>query len=461
MLKLNIKTIILSCIFYLFLNPNNITLAKNIDVNNDGIINHLDLHTISIHTGSDNKQYDINNDGIVDALDIAIVAKQIPSSQDSEAIFTAYDKNGISLDNFSKDNLINAISLASQNNGVVKYNDFIIWDNNSYFVYSNNEPNTSTKSLRNAVDSASLLDDSIVISKNGNVVYNKNLNFRKIIGVTRERVNLRSEPKMSARTDIMIPEGVLLEVSNIINGFYNVLYYDENNNLKTGYIPSYIDIIQDDINRSQLGYISAREESNGDPGAIGLNPNDKGGASFGVWQLASKTGSVDEFIKFIKDKDELIYLKLTEAKNKYNGNFEENFISTWKEIAYNQYEHFYELQRLFIKKNYYDSFIKIANKNNLNVDSLLNYNSTSNMIWSTAVQHGASGAVNIIKKISLNSSMDSIIESIYTERLNIISKSYPPNSSNPGIVSLYNGIKNRLENEKMEILRIYKRELSY
>ena len=71
-------------------------------------------------------------------------------------------------------------------------------------MYSNNEPNTSTKSLRNAVDSASLLDDSIVISKNGNVVYNKNLNFRKIIGVTRERVNLRSEPKMSARTDIMI-----------------------------------------------------------------------------------------------------------------------------------------------------------------------------------------------------------------------------------------------------------------
>ncbi len=92
---------------------------------------------------------------------------------------------------------------------------------------------------------------------------------------------------------------------------------------------------------------------------------------------------------------------------------------------------------------------------------MLNYNSTSNMIWSTAVQHGASGAVNIIKKISLNSSMYSIIESIYTERLNIISKSYPPNSSNPGIVSLYNGIKNRLENEKMEILRIYKRELSY
>lgn len=461
MLKLNIKQLILSYIFYLFFTPSVLTFAKNIDINNDGVINHIDLQIIGSHIGSNKKQYDVNDDGLVDALDIATIAKQIPSSQDSEAIFTTYDSNGISLNSFSKNNLINAISLASKNNGVVKYNDFIIWDNSSYFVYSDNEPNTSSKSLREAVNSASLIDDSIVISKNGNIVYNKNLNFRKIIGVTRANVNLRSEPNMSARTEITIPEGTLLEVSEIKNGFYSVLYYDTNNNLKTGYIPSYIDIIQDDMDQSQLGYISAREESNGDPGAVGLNPNDKGGTSFGVWQLSSKAGSVDEFLKFIKDKDEEIYNKLIIAKQNDNGNFESNFISTWKEIASNRYEDFYEMQRLFIKKNYYDSFIRIANKNNINIDYLLSYSSISNMIWSTSVQHGASGTVNIIKKISLNSSIESIIESIYTERLNIISKSYPPNSSNPGIVSLYNGIKTRLENEKNEILRIYKRELSY
>ena len=83
------------------------------------------------------------------------------------------------------------------------------------------------------------------------------------------------------------------------------------------------------------------------------------------------------------------------------------------------------------------------------------------MIWSTSVQHGASGAVNIFKKIPLATNIEDIIAKVYEERLNMIAKSYPPNSTNPGVVSLYNGIKNRLENEKNEILRIYKRELFY
>lgn len=459
LLKLLPKIFLLSSIIYVFF----CTIpahAQNFDLNNDGIIDSKDLETLSIFFGSNEEKYDLNRDGIIDAVDLAILAKQIHSNEIGDHVFTVF-KNDSVLGTFTKNNLLNAISLAAQNGGVVKSNDNLVWNNENYFIYSNNEVHSTGKSIREAVKNAYNINNSIVVSKNGNIIYNKNLNYRKIIGVTRTSVNLRSEPRMDARTDLMIPDGTLVEVNSIVRGFYKVSYYDSENNVHNGYIPSYLDIIQDDISNSQLGYISAREESNGDPGAVGLNPNDKGGASFGVWQLSSKMGSVDEFLDFIKNKNSEIYVILTEAKKQDKNTFGENFIEKWKEVADNYYDTFYELQRSFIKRNYFDSFSTLVKKNNLNIDYLLDFNSTSNMIWSTSVQHGADGAVNIFKKIPLATNIEDIIAKVYEERLNIIAKSYPPNSTNPGVVSLYNGIKNRLENEKNEILRIYKRELFY
>lgn len=461
MLKLISKTLLACSIFYTCFNSYNICYAKNFDINKDGIINASDLDTLSIYFYSDQDIYDLNDDGVVDALDLAILAQKITKSEESDKILTAHNKDGTLLESFSHHNLINAISLASQNNGVVKYNNDIIWDNTKYFVYASNEQDMNYGSIRDAVKKAYTLDNSIVTSKNGNIIYNKGLNFRKIMGVTTTSVNLRSEPKMSARTDLMIPEGTLVEVSNVERGFYKISYYNDNNKLHIGYVPNYLDIIQDDISNSQLGYISAREESNGNPGIVAQNPNDKGGASFGVWQLSSKMGSVDEFLKFIQNKNSTIFSKLTDAKNRDNGKFSDNFINEWKSVADQYYDEFYELQRLFIKQDYYDAVIKMANKNNMNLESFLDYNSTSNMIWSTSVQHGPGGTVNILKKISMDSPIEEIISRVYEERMKIIAKSYPPDSPNSGVVALYNGIKNRLENEKEEIIRIYQRELNY
>lgn len=434
--------------------------AENLDFNKDGIIDNKDLDKLSNFFGSNDQIYDLNKDGIVDAIDVAILAKKIHTNNNPDYIFSIV-LNNKEIKTFDKNNLLDAISFAAQNNGVVKLNNNVIWDNQSYYVYSKNNINNNSSTLRESVKIAKNLENSIVTSKYGNVVYNKNANYRKIIGVTRTSVNLRSQPHMSSRTDISIPDGTFLEVDSIINGFYKVLFYDNSNNLNIGFIPSYIDIIQDDMNNSQLGYISAREESNGNPGAVGLNPNDNGGASFGVWQLSSKMGSVDNFLDYIKTLNNEIYTGLINAKKEDNDTFGDAFIGKWKEIAQTHYDVFYELQRSFIKKNYYDTFVTLAEKNNLNISYLLDFNSIANMVWSTSVQHGASGAIKIFKNIPLTTNIESIISKVYDKRLEIISKSYPPNSSNPGIVALYNGIKNRLESEKNEILRIYQREVSY
>ena len=459
-LKILRKSFLFSLLFPIFFSSLNIANAQNLDVNNDGIINQQDLTKLSNFLGSDEKAYDLNKDGIIDAVDIAILAKEISDDENEEQVLKVFS-NDRELKSFTKSNLINAITLAHQNKGIVKLYDDIIWCNNDYHIYSKNNLNNRSNNLREAYKIAKNSENSIVVSKNGNVIYSRNLNYRKIMGVTRASVNLRSEPNISSRTDITIPDGTLLEVNSIVKGFYNVSYYDNLNNLHVGFIPNYIDIIQDDIHNSQLGYISAREESNGNPGAVGLNPNDKGGASFGIWQLSSKMGSVDDFLEFIKPLNKDIYSSLMEAKKEDNNTYNKTFIKTWKDVANKHYDSFYDLQRSFIKKNYYDSFITLAEKNNLNVNYLLDFNSISNMIWSTSVQHGPTGAIKIFKEIPLATHIESIIAKVYDKRLEIISKSYPPNSTNPGIVSLYNGIKNRLESEKNEILRIYQREISY
>ncbi len=458
MLKAISKFLIFSLIFSIYSTSYKFSFAKNIDIKKDEIINSEDLNELLPYIGSKNKIYDLNDDGFVDGLDLSIIAKKILVNED--LILNVYKDNKI-IGSFSQNNLTNAISLACKNNGIVKKDNKVIWNNKSYFVYSNKNLINKFPTIRESLKSAENLENSIIISKNGNIIYDKNSNYRKIMGVTRTNVNLRNEANKSSRSNITIPNETLVEVENIINGLYKISYYDKENNLRTGFVPSYLDIIQDDFNNSQLGYISAREESNGDPGALGLNPNDKGGASFGVWQLSSKMGSVDRFLDFIKNKNEKIYFELSEAKKQDNNKFEDNFINKWKEVAKNNYDVFYELQRLFIKETYFDAFVKSAKKNNLNILPLLDYNSTSNMIWSTCVQHGTEGTIKILKKITPPKNIESLIELIYEERLNIISKTYPPTSSNPGIVSLYNGIKNRLDNEKNEIIRIYKKELIY
>ena len=46
-----------------------------------------------------------------------------------------------------------------------------------------------------------------------------------------------------------------------------------------------------------LGDLSALYESNGDPGCVSTGYGDLGGISYGAYQLASNTGSVEEFIR--------------------------------------------------------------------------------------------------------------------------------------------------------------------
>jgi len=88
-----------------------------------------------------------------------------------------------------------------------------------------------------------------------------------------------------------------------------------------------------------IGDLSAKYESHGDPSAISNNPGDPGGKSYGIWQLASKKGSVDRFINWLKDRNYRFYTVLMNAKELDGGAFGSNFDDCWRNLGKEYKEH--------------------------------------------------------------------------------------------------------------------------
>jgi hypothetical protein len=74
---------------------------------------------------------------------------------------------------------------------------------------------------------------------------------------------------------------------------------------------------------SGLGLKASKYESDLNPGAISNTSGDYGGKSYGAWQFSSKTGSLNSFVNWLKEKDGEFYSKLSEARverNKFGKN---------------------------------------------------------------------------------------------------------------------------------------------
>jgi fibronectin type 3 domain-containing protein len=157
-----------------------------------------------------------------------------------------------------------------------------------------------------------------------------------------------------------------------------------------------------DMNKSVigLGVLSEKYESRGSGGAacIANNPQDSGGKSYGAWQLASSTGSVDSFLKWMRDEQvtensvhRSVYKRLSDAKALDKG-YGSNFDIAWKEIASSNYMEFLEIQSSYIKLKYYDK-ANVGLKNIFGFDIDKRSRALKSVLFSTSVQHGP-GLVN-------------------------------------------------------------------
>lgn len=129
-----------------------------------------------------------------------------------------------------------------------------------------------------------------------------------------------------------------------------------------------------------LGDLSKKYESNGDPGCISSGWGDAGGKSYGLYQLASNTGSVESYIKWLRRNGYWFADKLAEYPI---GSIA--FDDTWKFLANSgNRTDFTRSQHDYIKYAYYDPAIRALKEADYDVE-LHHHEVMRDVVWSRAV----------------------------------------------------------------------------
>jgi hypothetical protein len=205
-----------------------------------------------------------------------------------------------------------------------------------------------------------------------------------------------------------------------------------------------------------LGTLSAKYETGGrGPGTVSTGAGDPGGVSYGSYQMATKMGVPQKFVK------QGGFPWLADFQNLSAGTAE--FTACWKRIAANETDAFQKCQHEYIKKTHYDLLAaKILSDDGLDVNT--RSRALQDVVWSTAVQHG--GATSMVHKALANVSVsktdpgfdEQLIRAIYAERgrkkpdgnLVYFSKSSP---------NVQKGVANRFKSELNDALAMLAKEV--
>jgi hypothetical protein len=169
---------------------------------------------------------------------------------------------------------------------------------------------------------------------------------------------------------------------------------------------------EDTRNEPTLGKLSEKYESGGrGPGTVSTGKGDPGGVSYGTYQLASKIGRADEFVKKYYPK---------EFEGLKGGTPE--FTKKWKELAERDPQGLRAKEHAYIQATHYDPQIKKI-QTDLKLDVTKRSAALRDVIWSTAVHHGPNTDVVVvavkplIQELALEKVSDeAIIRAIYAER---------------------------------------------
>ena len=206
----------------------------------------------------------------------------------------------------------------------------------------------------------------------------------------------------------------------------------------------------------ELGSLSAKYETGGrGPGTVSTGAGDRGGVSYGSYQMATKMGVPTRFVSqpgfpWVQDFKDLI-----------PGTAQ--FTACWKRIAEAQTDAFQQAQHEYIKKTHYDPLAaKILTDDNVDVNS--RSRALQDVVWSTAVQHG--GATPIVHRACAKLTCtptdpqydEQLIRAIYGER----GKTRPDGnlayfSSNSA--SVQKGVANRFKSELQDALAMLAKEI--
>lgn len=164
---------------------------------------------------------------------------------------------------------------------------------------------------------------------------------------------------------------------------------------------------------SNLGKLSAEYESSGDPG-ICVMDTAAGGLQCGTYQISVATGTMDDFLNYLKDSYPQYYQKLAGVPKTIGP-----FGNAWRALYNSDKTGFAEAQHNYIGTTHY---LDIANKikKKYGYDVTQHNIAVQEMIWSFSVQHRGHTLEVWAKVIGTNGnnlSEKEIIERMYNERM--------------------------------------------
>jgi hypothetical protein len=145
------------------------------------------------------------------------------------------------------------------------------------------------------------------------------------------------------------------------------------------------------------GKLAAQFES-GEAGVAAVGYDRVGGTSYGKYQIASKPGTMDEFLGYLDQNRPEWADRLRDAGPADTGSKQGGMPSVWRAIAAEDPAGFEQVQHDFIARQTYDP------ARNMILDRTgLDFNNAppalQEVLWSTSVQHGPTGAANIFNKV--------------------------------------------------------------
>jgi len=133
-------------------------------------------------------------------------------------------------------------------------------------------------------------------------------------------------------------------------------------------------------------------EASGDAGAVSDGSGDLGGISYGIYQLSSTAGSVQNFVSFACNYSNSDLANYGNVLSQYDVNSDQ-FISEWKSLGENDQNGFSKLQDEYAKSVYYDSAVYNLKNHYYNADD--RSEAIQAVIMSRSVQYSAGNIVEL------------------------------------------------------------------
>ncbi len=145
-----------------------------------------------------------------------------------------------------------------------------------------------------------------------------------------------------------------------------------------------------------LGALSAMFES-GEKGAAAIGYDRAGGTSYGKYQIASRVGTMSRFLSYLDSRAPDLATRLRRAGPANTGSTQGRMPAEWARIAQEEPGRFERLQTDFIKMDHYQpAREKILERTGVDIETAKP--ALREALFSTAVQHGASGAARIFNQ---------------------------------------------------------------